>query len=135
MSNAPDSPPLALTGSCLCGAISYELRSSPKAVSHCHCRICQKAHGAAFATYGSVPVKDLVFTQGQEQLRSFASSPGITRCFCQQCGSSLTWHSAHYAEGAWISVALASLDSELVVGGQRHVNRGMGMGWVDFGMG
>ena len=67
MSNAPDSPPLALTGSCLCGAIAYELRSSPKAVSHCHCRICQKAHGAAFATYGSVPAKDLVFTQGQEQ--------------------------------------------------------------------
>src|SRR5256885_16514831 len=63
---------------------------------------------------------------------SFASSPGITRCFCQQCGSSLTWHSAHYAEGAWISVALATLDSELVVGGQRHVNRGVGMGWVDW---
>ena len=129
------SQPQEKHGSCLCGAIAYELRSSPKAVSHCHCRICQKAHGAAFATYGSVPVKDLVFTRGQEQLRCFASSPGITRCFCRRCGSSLSWHSEHYAEGAWISVALATLDSEFVVGGQRHVNRGVGMGWVDCRMG
>lgn len=128
---APATTPL--TGSCLCGAIAYALRSTPQAVSHCHCRICQKAHGAAFATYGSVPAKDLVFTRGQEQLRSFASSPGITRCFCQQCGSSLSWHSQHYEEGAWISVALATLDSEFVVGRQRHVNRGAGMAWVDGG--
>ena len=135
MSNAPDSPPLALAGSCLCGAIAYELRSSPKAVSHCHCRICQKAHGAAFATYGSVPVKDLVFTRGQEQLRCFASSPGITRCFCRRCGSSLSWDSEHYAEGAWSSVALATLESGVVVGGQRHGNRGVGRGGVDGGMG
>jgi hypothetical protein len=93
--------------------------------------MCRKAHGAAFASYGSVPVQDLVFTQGQHNLRSFTSSPGVTRRFCQHCGASLSWHSQHHAEGAWISVALATLDSEFVPHKQRHVHREAGLGWVD----
>jgi hypothetical protein len=38
-------------GSCLCGAVAYELISEPKAVTHCHFKMCQKQHGAAFATF------------------------------------------------------------------------------------
>lgn len=110
-----------LRGSCLCGAVAYELRSPPKAVSHCHCRMCQKAHGAAFASYGSVPLADLVWVRGAQGLRAYTSSPGITRGSCQDCGSPLTWHSQHYAQGSWIAVALGALDSPFQPAKQRHV--------------
>ena len=40
-------------GSCLCGTVKYRVSTELKAITHCHCRKCQKGHGAAFATYGS----------------------------------------------------------------------------------
>jgi len=52
------------TGSCLCGSIKYTTNSEIMAVSHCHCSMCRKAHGAAFATYGSAPQPAHNFTAG-----------------------------------------------------------------------
>ncbi|KSR17162.1 methyl-accepting chemotaxis protein [Pseudomonas aeruginosa] len=61
-------PPMSHTfhGSCLCGALHYRLSSPPHALSHCHCGQCRKAHGAAFASYGSVPVADLHIDRGAD---------------------------------------------------------------------
>lgn len=42
-------------GSCLCGAVTYQVSTPLKAITHCHCKKCQKSHGAAFATYASAP--------------------------------------------------------------------------------
>ncbi|TGV05046.1 GFA family protein, partial [Alcaligenaceae bacterium 429] len=66
-------------GSCLCERVSYQLLSSPKAVTHCHCKQCQKGHGAAFATYGAVLRKDLRIVVGNEAIQSFASSETVLR--------------------------------------------------------
>ncbi|MGI9281722.1 MAG: GFA family protein [Endozoicomonas sp.] len=97
-------------GSCLCGAVKYQILSEPKKVAHCHCTMCQKQHGAAFATYASVKKEDLVYVQGEEYLKSFNSSDTIERKFCGQCGSSLEWGgSPDYAE--WVSIAIGTLDS------------------------
>ena len=38
-------------GSCLCGAVTWEVSGEPNTAYHCHCKICRKVHGAAFATY------------------------------------------------------------------------------------
>lgn len=62
-------------GSCLCGALRYRLSSPPRALSHCHCGQCRKAHRAAFASYGSVPVADLHIDRGADLLATFSSSP------------------------------------------------------------
>ena len=105
------SMPQSHLGSCLCGTVRYELRSKIRAVSHCHCGICQKAHGAAFATYGSVPFADFVITHGDALLRRRESSPGVTRTFCSACGSPLTWHSIHGESAHWISFSLGTLDT------------------------
>lgn len=73
-------------GSCLCGAVQFTLASEPRAVAHCHCRMCQKQHGAAFATYGSVPRKDLHYVVGEDMLTSYRSSATIVRRFCRRTG-------------------------------------------------
>lgn len=110
--NTP-SPPL-YQGSCLCGAVRYEARTEIKAPSHCHCTMCQKAHGAAFGSYGNVPVGSFAFTHGADRVRHCESSPGVTRSFCPECGSPLTWHSAHGDAAAWMSFSLGTLDTPFV---------------------
>jgi len=97
-------------GSCLSRAISYELSSEPKAVSHCHCNMCQKQHGAAFATYASLPRVDLKYVSGQNQLGSYNSSERVIRKFCRVCGSNIEWSgSVKYPD--WVSIAVATLDT------------------------
>ncbi len=96
-------------GSCLCGEVKYELLSEPKKVSHCHCSMCQKQHGAAFATYASVIKSDLVYTQGAEYLAQYNSSGTVQRKFCKKCGSSIEWSgSESYPD--WAAVTLGTLD-------------------------
>ncbi|MCC5903766.1 MAG: GFA family protein [Halomonas sp.] len=97
-------------GSCLCGAVSFLLESEPKAVSNCHCKICQKQHGAAFATYASIPKSDLQYLSGQELLSSYSSSGSVVRKFCSVCGSNIEWSGSKKFPN-WVSIAVASLDT------------------------
>ena len=97
-------------GSCLCGEVTYQLKSEPKKVSHCHCTMCQKQHGAAFATYASLLKTDLEYLSGQEQLVSYNSSNSIIRKFCGQCGSSLEWCASKDFPD-WTSIAIGTLDT------------------------
>ena len=98
-------------GSCLCGAVTYELTSQPVKVTHCHCTMCQKQHGAAFATYASLPKTDLVYTSGTESLAAYNSTGSVLRKFCKVCGSNIEWGgSSDYPD--WVSIAIASLDTE-----------------------
>jgi len=79
-------------GSCLCGEVTYQLLSEPKKVSHCHCTMCQKQHGAAFATYASLPKDQLVYLSGLESLTEYKNTcDSIVRKFCKVCGSNIEW--------------------------------------------
>lgn len=97
-------------GSCLCGQIKYKISSEPQKVSHCHCTMCQKQHGAAFATYASVPKKDLIYLSGSHLLKEYTSSDTVKRKFCGECGSSIEWSgSRQYPH--WVSIAISTLDT------------------------
>ena len=73
--------------------------------------MCQKAHGAAFATYGSVPLGDFLIRTGSESVGAYESSPGVIRRFCTHCGSMLTWQKMHGTHVDWIPIALGTLDT------------------------
>lgn len=98
------------SGSCLCGEIKYELLSEPQKVSHCHCNMCQKQHGSAFATYASLPRSDLIYLSGVSSLAEYNSSGSIIRKFCKVCGSNLEW-SGSPKYPTWTSIAIATLDT------------------------
>ncbi|WP_166220573.1 GFA family protein [Pseudomonas atagonensis] len=108
-------------GSCLCRTVTYEIQSRPKAVAHCHCSQCRKGHGAAFASYGSVPRGDLRLIQGAEQLTAYRSSESVLRQFCSHCGSSLFWSRDQGEYADWVSIALGTLDTDFTPDKQRHV--------------
>jgi len=71
--------------------------------------MCQKAHGAAFGTYGMVKWSEFTVLQGQEQIGEYHSSDVITRSFCRQCGSTLQFIRA---DADSFGLAVGSLDSD-----------------------
>src|SRR6201988_5299355 len=55
--------------------------------SHCHCRQCQKAHGAPFRTRARVTAAVFRFLVGEELVSFYESTPGAHRGFCKVCGA------------------------------------------------
>ena len=78
-----------MKGSCLCGAIEYEITQLDMPITHCHCRTCRKAHAAAYAPVAGVLRAHFRWLRGEGALRTFESSPGKLRHFCETCGTHL----------------------------------------------
>ena len=80
-----------MNGACLCGDIRFKIHGEPSSASHCHCTMCQKQHGAAYASYVNVNVDDLEYLSGSDKLGIYLSSAKIQRRFCRRCGSNIEW--------------------------------------------
>jgi len=118
-----------LRGSCLCGSVRYELRGPLNHVTHCHCSMCRKAHGAAFATYGRVQSGDFVLISGANDIASYQSSPEITRTFCKRCGSTLQFIRSTRPDR--FSLALGTLDDDPGVQVLGHIFVGSKAPWFE----
>lgn len=77
------------TGGCQCGAIRFRVTGPLKDSSICHCRMCQKAFGAYYAPLVSVRNTDFQWTRGERKI--FRSSNVVSRGFCGDCGTPLTY--------------------------------------------
>ena len=78
-----------LTGGCQCGAIRFALSAPPRKVSICHCRMCQKASVAPFASFADIDRGDFAWTRGKPA--AFRSSSMAERDFCAKCGTPLSF--------------------------------------------
>jgi hypothetical protein len=114
-----------LRGSCLCGAVTYEISGPLAHVGNCHCSICRKSHGAAFVTWGILGPQTLRWTAGEAKLRAFESSPGTQRLFCGECGSALA--SSH--GGAVGEVVVGTLLDHPGMTPQEHIFVGSKAPW------
>ena len=76
-----------ITGSCLCGTVSWQAESVSESMTHCHCSMCRKAHGAPFATYVGTPRDGFRWLSGEEAISHYESSSAFPRAFCGTCGS------------------------------------------------
>ena len=77
-----------LEGGCLCGDIRYRATAAPFWVGHCHCRMCQKHTGAAFATDAMFRIDHLFWPQSEPTY--YRSSETTERGFCPRCGSTVS---------------------------------------------
>jgi len=99
-----DAKPL-LTGGCQCGAIRYALSAPPRKVSVCHCRMCQKASGAPFASFADIEKTDFTWTRGKPA--TFRSSSTAERDFCKDCGTPLGFR---HIDGPRIEIMTGTFD-------------------------
>jgi hypothetical protein len=97
-------------GGCLCGAVGYVVAGEFARVTHCHCSMCRKGHGAAFATYATVRSGQLRFERGEDCLGHYGSSPTVVRSFCTRCGSPMLWRD-DTREPGMVAFALGGLDT------------------------
>src|ERR1700677_1632948 len=78
-----------LTGGCQCGAVRFALSAAPVKVSIGHCRMCQKASGAPFASLADIERSDFAWTRGKPS--AFRSSSIAERDFCGDWGTPLSF--------------------------------------------
>jgi hypothetical protein len=107
-----------LVGSCLCGAVAYEAEGLAGPITHCHCRTCQKAHSAAFATTARVRREDFRWTQGEDVRSAYESSPGKLRHFCTRCGSQIISEWVHLP---MVILRIATVDEGLDAPAEAHI--------------
>ncbi len=117
-------------GSCLCGEVVFSISAQPQKVSHCHCTMCQKQHGAAFATYARFKRADITYIQGAQSLQSYRSSSDVERKFCMLCGSNIEWAMPELMSD-YVAIALASLDNQKVAGEIKILHRQSSALWLD----
>ena len=77
------------TGSCLCGDIAFEIGGQVDIVGHCHCSMCRKFHGSAFATVGTIAREHFRWMRGADRVRAYRSSAKRCRHFCPRYGSAV----------------------------------------------
>lgn len=92
-------------GSCLCGAVRFEVAGALPGPDACHCAQCRKHSGHYFAST-DVPRAALTI-RGEERITWYQSSEKVRRGFCGTCGSSLFWDPIFKD---WIGVAMGAFD-------------------------
>jgi len=114
-------------GSCLCESVKYQIESDLKAIVHCHCRFCSKAHGAAFTTILFMPFADLTILKGAEFIERFhIEAVNADRCFCGRCGTRLYNHRPSTGS---VSLVVATLNSVEVLRPVAHFNTESKCAW------
>jgi hypothetical protein len=128
-SSTEDPKPAIVPGSCLCGAVRFEVKLPTRFCVHCHCSMCRRNHGAAFVTWFGVPKTSLRFLSGEPTLMRYQSSDHGNRSFCSRCGSSLFCELDRDPET--IDITLASMLGPIDRAPQAHVYFDTHVEWVN----
>lgn len=99
-------------GKCLCGEVKIKISGEIRDIIHCHCSLCRKNSGTAFATNGFINSADFEITFGQESLSKFSFKPGRNRYFCSKCGSPV--YSSNEQDPSQYRIRLGVIDSDII---------------------
>jgi len=89
---------LVFRSTCFCGSVSFEVHGDPLDAKHCHCRQCQKLHGAPFQWAVIFPKTSVRLVKNENDSLHFFSTGIKTRdsmhhvpckVSCDTCRSSL----------------------------------------------
>jgi hypothetical protein len=83
-----------MKGSCLCGAVVFEIAGDLTPIELCHCTRCRKAYGSAFAATFYVRASAFRWLQGEDRVTVYDAAirerpPAYRHAFCGGCGSAL----------------------------------------------
>lgn len=99
------------TGKCLCGEVEVKITGAITDIIHCHCSLCRKNSGTAYATNGFVQASEFEVVKGKELLSTFSFKPGKNRHFCSKCGSPV--FSSNEQDPSRYRLRLGILDSDI----------------------
>ena len=95
-------------GSCLCGAVRFDVDADIPPMDACHCTKCRKFTGH-FNVGCDVP-RAAVTIHGEEHVTWYRSSEKVRRGFCATCGSSLFFDPIDQVKHAWFGISMGAFD-------------------------
>ncbi len=101
---------MMLTGRCLCGGVRFQIDEDLGPIVCCHCSVCRRITGTAFASNASVRTESFHIIAGEELIKEFQSSENTIRAFCSRCGSPVYGRFVSFP--AVRRVRLGTLDSD-----------------------
>ncbi|UCX06722.1 GFA family protein [Shewanella glacialimarina] len=99
-------------GKCLCGEVNITIKGKISDIIHCHCSLCRKNSGTAFATNGFINAADFDILSGRNSLSTFTFKPGRNRHFCSHCGSPV--YSSNEQDPQRYRIRLGILDTDII---------------------
>lgn len=104
-------------GSCLCGAVRFEIEGAFENFFLCHCGRCRKGSGSAHGANLFATKAKIAWLSGEGQVASFAlAGTRHARSFCKVCGSALP-----SVQGELLVVPAGGLDSPLAKRADAHI--------------
>ena len=119
----------AITGSCLCNAITYEISPPYRFFKQCHCSRCRKSTGSAYAANILLPIGQFSWLSGQALLGRYEvpEADSYNNFFCTTCGSHLPWESR---DGRWVLVPAGTLDVDPGATPDKNIFWGSRAPWI-----
>ncbi len=119
---------MTVKGSCLCGAVAFEVDTPFDRFVHCHCSRCRKATGTAHASNAIVKADALHWLRGEALVTRYdlPTARSFATAFCRQCGAPLP-HLTRSGREAIIPAG--SFDDPLDQGPEKHVHWSSRAGW------
>jgi hypothetical protein len=97
-----------MTGSCLCGAVRFEVDGDFDRISQCHCTSCKKLSGGVGTVNGRARTNAIRILEGADIVRTYQPEEGSAKTFCSVCGSNL--FGGGWPQSEFASVRLTTLD-------------------------
>jgi hypothetical protein len=107
-----------IKGSCLCGAVSFEIQGPLRSARFCHCTHCRKFSGTNSAAWGLAETAHVTIAPLAPNVTKFNSGGGL-RVFCSACGSPLWYEPAGRPE--FRGIPLGAIDEGDVAKPEKHV--------------
>ena len=121
-----------LGGSCLCGAVTFEISNRFEHFQLCHCLHCQKTTGTAHASNLFTDPQHITWLTGEELVRRY-DVPGrrISNAFCGACGSRVPFLSL---SGDVLAVPAGTLDGTPSIAPQANIFWPERASWYEAGV-
>ncbi len=106
-------------GSCLCGAVRFEVEGDFERFYLCHCEYCRKDTGSAHAANLFSSTAKLRWISGEDKATLFnLPSTQHVKCFCSRCGSALP---NVQMDGKLLVVPAGSLNGDIDIKPTAHI--------------
>lgn len=107
-------------GSCLCGAVAYEIEKPIDAWHNCHCSRCRRARGGAHASNLFLDARRFRFVRGAERTGYFKlpDADRFGQSFCRSCGAKVPRVNA---QAGYAAIPAGSLDDDPGQRPERHI--------------
>ncbi len=112
-------------GRCQCGDVVFTVDVEPDMTTNCHCRMCQKASGAAYITWAEFRTATVRWSGVSPTW--YASSAEAERGFCPTCGTPVAFR---YNQGRDIDLPCVLFDDPEVFPPQDEIWTDSRRSWV-----